>query len=317
MKNITKKAKVDINWKVSPYDYSKSKINDIVEKASKKYNISKEQIKVKPDFIMVDSGGKKISIEKDIIENIQDPSFQQKLFKEFIETNKIDGCDFNSIKDIDNEINSEINYKEYSKYKRLSIKWIKWDNFLSYGPDNIFNFDNLQNLVLLNGEPANQSGKTTFAVDLIHFLLFGKTSKAETLDKIFNKHLKEATNVNVEGCIVIDNEEYIINRILTRPSASKRTEKSKVSQKVEYFKVIGGIKEELTDYDIDNQQGESTQTTNKIIKDAIGKESDFNLMMSITESTLDAMIDEKPTERGKLLSRWIGLLPLEEKEILA
>lgn len=39
--------------------------------------------------------------------------------------------------------------------------------------------------------------------------------------------------------------------------------------------------------------------------------------MSITESNLDALIDKKDTERGRLLSRWIGLLPLEEKDALA
>ena len=39
--------------------------------------------------------------------------------------------------------------------------------------------------------------------------------------------------------------------------------------------------------------------------------------MSITESNLDALIGMKETERGRILSRWIGLLPIEEKDTLA
>ena len=49
--------------------------------------------------------------------------------------------------------------------------------------------------------------------------------KVQTLDKIFNKHLIDAVNANVEGCIEIDGEDYIIKRVLTRPSLSRRTEK--------------------------------------------------------------------------------------------
>ena len=35
-----------------------------------------------------------------------------------------------------------------------------------------------------------------------------KTEKAEIQSKIFNKHLPEASNVVVEGCINIDGEDY-------------------------------------------------------------------------------------------------------------
>ena len=44
---------------------------------------------------------------------------------------------------------------------------IKFDNFLSYGENNFFDFTKLNGMVLLNGEPANQSGKTTFALHAI------------------------------------------------------------------------------------------------------------------------------------------------------
>lgn len=314
MLKIGQKARINIHWKVSPYDFSKEKLNRVIAKASKKYGIPREHVRITPEFITQTENGEKISLTSDIVSNIQDPRFQVKLFQDYLKLNNVDNYDFELIKKLDSEINGKIDYKVYDKYRRFSIKWIKWDNFLSYGSNNVFDFRSLRGLVLLNGD--NQSGKTTFAIDLIHFLLFGKTPKVPVLEKIFNKHLPEAVNVNVEGCLEIDGEDFVIKRVLTRPSLSRRTERSKTSQKVEYYKIVGENRQELTEY-IDNQQEENSVQTNKKIKEAIGREDDFDLVMSITESNLDALIDKKDTERGRLLSRWIGLLPLEEKDALA
>lgn len=316
MITIGNKSKIKVKWKVSPYDFSAEKIKTVQSKLSKKYSIPRDNVKVLPEFVLVDSDGKNVSVSHDVINNIQNPEFQLSLFKEYLIENKIQDCDFEFIKKIDAEINSKINYDVYDKFRRYSIKWIKWSNFLSYGEDNYFDFSTLKGLNLLNGEPANQSGKTTFAIDLLHFLLFGRTDKSSTQDKIFNKHLPEATEVIVEGCIVVDGEEYIIKRRLTRPSLPKRSVKSKTIQKVEYYKIVGGSVEELADY-VDNQQEENNIQTNKSIKEIIGNEDDFNMIICTTSANLDELIEKKETERGRLLSRWIGLLPIEQKDSIA
>ena len=316
MIEIGSKSKLKVKWSVSPYDYSPDKVREIRSKLSKKYNIPRDSIKVEPELRLLSDTGAELSVANDVISNIQDPEFQVKLFKEFIELNGIEDCDFDKIQEIDAEINAKIDYDVYDKFRRYSIKWIKWSNFLSYGEDNEFDFSDMKGLVLLNGEPANQSGKTTFAIDLLHFLLFGKTSKAATLEKIFNRHLPKATEAYVEGCITIDGTDYVIKRTLSRPQLSKRTPKSKTTQKVEYYKIVKGEREELYDY-IENQQEENGIQTNKAIKETIGKEADFDLIMSVTEDNLDDLVKQKETERGRMLSRWIGLLPIEQKDTLA
>lgn len=315
MIDVREKSKINIHWNVSPYDYNKEKEKSIIAKVSKKYNLPKERIKVIPEFLMIDEKGDKISLNNDVIQNIQDPQFQLKLFETYLKTSNIVGYDFELIKKIDAEINEKIDYKVYDKYRRYSIKWIRWDNFLSYGASNYFDFTSISGLTSLSG--ANQSGKTTLSIDLIHFLLFGKTEKVPTQDKIFNKHIPEATSVVVEGCINIDGVDYIIKRTLSRAALARRTEKSKTTQKVEYYKVVGDKMEELEEYEIDNQQEENGIQTNRAIKEAIGVESDFDLIMSVTERTLDDLVEKKEADRGRLLSRWIGLLPLEEKDKLA
>ena len=316
MIEINKKSKLHFHWKVNPYDFSKEKENTLITKISLKYGVPKANIKIIPEFIMINNDGEKVSIATDIISNIQDPHFQLKLFNEYLVVNGIKDYDFDLIKKIDNEINANINYELYDKYKQYSIKWVKWKNFLSYGDDNFFDFTHLNGIVLLNGEPANQSGKTTFAIDLLHFMLFGKTSKAATQEKIFNKHLPDTTEVVVEGCINIEGNDYIIKRTLKRPSLAKRSSRSKTIQKVEYYRIVGGELEELEEY-IDNQEDESSIKTNKVIKEAIGNESDFDMIICATSSNLDELIEKKETDRGRLLSKWIGLLPIEEKDELA
>lgn len=315
MIDIRSKSKVKVHWNVSPYDYSKEKLNTIQAKISKKYGISKDRVKVVPEFIIENDGVK--SVSNDVIQNIQDPQFQLKLFRDWLDLNKVEDYDFELIKKIDAEINGKIDYQVYDKYHRYSIKWLRWSNFLSYGADNYFDFSDIGHLVLLSSNPSNQGGKTTFSIDLIRFLLFGSVSRYKTQDKFFNKHLQDATVMSVEGCVSVDGTDYVIRRTLSRPSIERRTQKSKTTQKVEYYKIIGDTLEKLEDVDVDNLQGESTSQTNKVIKESIGNEDDFDLIMSVTDSTLDELVKKKDTERGRLLARWIGLLPLEEKDALA
>ena len=316
MIDINPKNKIKVHWNVSPYDYTKDKEKEIISAIAKKYTIPRDRVTVAPNFVTLNSNGDSESITNQVIENIQDPAFQQKLFMEYLKVNDIKDYDYEFITAIDKDINDRIDYQVYDKLRKFRIKWIKFDNFQSYGSGNCFDFSNLHGLVLLNGEPANQSGKTTFAVDLFHFLLFGKTSKAKVQEDIFNKYLANETSVVVEGCFNIDGEDYIIKRTLSRPKLDKRTAKSKVTQKVEYYRVVGDNKEELDDF-VEIETGEDTRSTNKIIKESIGREEDFDLIMCITGSNLNSLIDEKPTDRGRLFSRWIGLLPLEAKNELA
>lgn len=311
-------SRVVIKWNVLPMDYSREKEHEIISKMSNKYGISKENIKVEPYFISKNENNEIVPYSNDIINNINDIAFQRQLFKEYIKERGIENCEFEKLVEIDNVINSLVDYDKYEKHRKYTIKWIKWSNFMSYGPDNFVDFSNFKGLTLLTSTPSNQGGKSTFCVDLVRFLLFGKVTSREsdwTLSKVFNKHLPEATEVSVEGCIMIDGEDYIIKRVVSRPSLNKRTNKSKVTQKINYYKIINNEYFDLIDEE--NQQGISNVRTNQIIKEAIGNERDFDMMICVNSDNLKGLISLKETERGRLLSRWIGLLPLEEKDKIA
>ena len=200
---------------------------------------------------------------------------------------------------------------------KYSINWVKWSNFLSYGVDNFFDFRTLKGLVLLNGEPANQSGKSTFAYDLIHFLLFGKTrsGKADTLDQYFNKYMPECNEVSVAGSITVNGEEYQIFRTLTKPAKTKKA-KFTVTSKVQYFHVLAGDNmEELQDSE--NASLENNVKTNQVIKEAIGDEKDFDLTVFANSDNLKSLIALKDADRSRTFDKWTGLDIISEKESAA
>lgn len=293
-------------------DFNEQKKQSLRKEISEKYGVPVKNVEINFVPITIDENGDKISLASDIITNIQDPKFQQSLFKEFLEIKKIEDIDFDKLIDIDKRVNAFIDFDTYSKYKPYKIKYLKWDNYLSYGKGNYFDFTKLKGLVLLTGQPENTSGKTTLAIDLLRFALFGKAEKSPTLDSVFNTYLEEETEVKVEAGIEIEGCDYVIRRTITRPALKKRTAKSKAKQKVEYFRLINGDYEE-----IENCEGESGTQTNNIIRETVGNVEDFDLVISATAYSLGNLLRMGQTDKGKLFSRWLGLMSIEEKEKIA
>lgn len=298
--------------KMLQIDYNDKKKEALRHIIAEKYGVPVKQVEVNFIPITVDENGEKMSLASNIINDIQDPKFQVHLFEEYIKLKNIEDVDMEDIKKIDSQVNAYVDFDSYSKFKSYKIKYMKWDNYLSYGKGNYMDFTKLHGLVLLNGMPENMCGKTTFAIDLLRFALFGKADKSPTLDSVFNIFLPEETEVMVEAGIEIDNVDYVIRRTITRPALKKRTNKSKCKQKVEYFKLINGNYEL-----IENCEAESTQQTNNIIRESIGSVEDFNLVISATAYSLGDLLRMGQSDKGKLFSRWLGLMSIEKKEEIA
>lgn len=312
VKNILPTDKIVVDLEMLQIDNNDQKKDAMRQEVATKYGIPLKNVEVNFIPITVNDKGEKISLASDIIDNIQDPKFQKELMKQYIEVYGIEDVNFDDIDTIDNQVNAFVDFDQYSKYRNYKLKYVKWSNYLSYGPDNYFDFTKLHGMVLLNSEPANQGGKTTFAIDLLRFALFGKAKKSPTLDSVFNIYQPEATEVVVEAGIEIEGVDYVIRRTVTRPALKKRTAKSKCKQTVEYYKVINGEFET-----IENCEGESSTQTNNIIKESVGNIEDFNLVISATAKNLTDLIEMGQTDKGRLFSRWLGLIPIEMKESIA
>lgn len=149
------------------------------------------------------------------------------------------------------------------------------------------------------------SHNTTLTVDAIKFLFFGKTTKTDKNEEVFNQ-FNEEKDLVVRGMINIEGEDdLIIERRLERKP--KRKGGWNVTNKLSYYRILpDGEEEELND--------EDAKKTTEVIKETVGTENDFDLVVLATSKNLDNLIDSTSGESGKLLTRFIGLEVLSEKE---
>lgn len=313
--DIGKDAKVRIVWNVNQMDYSKEAERSIISKFASKYGISEKNISVERD---ITEGNSIEDLNSKNIKNINEPAFHQELCRDYITQKAYEDISVDEILKIDSQINASIKFDKFTSNSRYSVKWIKWSNILSYGKDNFFDFTKLRGIVNISGTPANQCGKTTFAYDIIHILLFGHTNpeRAATNSDLFNYNpeFDTETEAYIEGCLNIDGCDYIIKRAYKRPAKSKKEIRT-VTSKTYFYKVASdGNYEELDDYQAENLSEANTQKTNKVILDTIGNEKDFDLIISANGKDLEDLITLKTTDRGNLLTRWTGLSVIMEKE---
>jgi len=298
-------AKIKVYWDDSPENYSRESRNRVKKYFSTKYGIPPQSVNVVYRPVKINKSGEVIQIDGATIDNIMNSSHQRELFKEWL-TRENKDVDFTRIVALDNKVNSELNIDlEEKMHRKYRLKWLMINNFLSYGEGNFFPVDKFKGFTVVNSNPANQGGKTTLTIDAVKFLFFGKTTKTDKNEEVFNTY-NDSEEMTVKGLIEIEGEEdIIIERLLTRKP--KRKGGWNISNKLSFYKLLpDGEEEELNEAD-------AIKTT-QLIKDTVGTESDFDLVVLATSRNLDSLIDSTAGESGKLLTRFIGLEIIALKE---
>jgi DNA repair exonuclease SbcCD ATPase subunit len=111
--------------------------------------------------------------------------------------------------------------------------------------------------------------------------------------------------VSVKGEVIIDGDEYIIVRNIERKKS--KAGDWNVKTELDFFK-------KLSDGSLMNFTGEQRRETEAFIKTSIGSKEDFLMTILTTATNLEDLIDSKPTARGQVLSRFMGLEFLKRKE---
>jgi DNA repair exonuclease SbcCD ATPase subunit len=149
------------------------------------------------------------------------------------------------------------------------------------------------------------SHNSTMAIDLLLFLFFNTTTKGTTASKMFNL-FRDKNEVSVKGTVNIDGVDYIIERNVIRKLKRNSTEYTTRTD-LHFYRI-------LPDNTIENLEGEQRRETEEFIKKSIGSVDDFLLTIIADGDNLEDIIHTKPTEKGKILSRFIGLEIIEDKE---
>jgi len=148
------------------------------------------------------------------------------------------------------------------------------------------------------------SHNSVLSVDLPLFLFFNETTKTTKSEEIFNR-FTDKNKVLVKGEIIIDGDEYVIVRQIERKKS--KSNEWNVKTELDFYK-------KLSDGSLQNFTGEQRRETEKFIKSSIGSKEDFLMTILTTSSNLEELIDSKPTARGQVLSRFMGLDFLKKKE---
>lgn len=292
---------IKVTWQDTPENFTAEKIRRVKSYFQKKYNTKNIQIVTKTVSNIEETKLKSL----DISENISDNDYQKTLMKDFVEENNID-VSFERLNSLDNKVNEEFLRVNGSKikYNKWFIKKVEFSNFLSYGNDNIIDFTDLPGITVVESTPKNFGGKSTATVDLLMFLFFNKTTKTKTNIEIFNR-FTDVDDVYVKGYVSIDGDDYVIERITNRKKG--RSGDYTVTNKLEFYK-------QNIDGTIENLNGEQRRETEEFITSAIGTEEDFLSTILTTGYNLEELIESKPTARGQILTKFLGLETLKQKE---
>ncbi|HUS50302.1 MAG TPA: hypothetical protein VMZ91_09050, partial [Candidatus Paceibacterota bacterium] len=230
----------------------------------------------------------------------------RKLFKEWLTINNVD-VDWDRLLRLDDKVNEKLSQERDTdyRYRNWYIKELEWSNFLSYGDGNKISFKELEGLTVITSDPLNMGGKTTLALDLLLFLFFNTTTKGNTAIKMFNL-FRDKDEVSVKGKVSIDGVDYIIERIVTRKLKRNGIDYNTRTD-LSFYRI-------LPDNTIENLEGEQRRETEEFIKKSIGSVDDFLLTIIADADNLENIIHTKPTEKGRILSRFIGLEVIEDKE---
>lgn len=295
---------IKVEWEDTPENLTQERIKRVKTYFEKKYNST--NVKLVTKILSNNSNTKLQSL--DASDNILDPQYQKNLIKDFIKENKI-AVKWEMIDRLDNRVNGEIDKLNQNKvrYNKWFIKRVEFSNFLSFGDDNVINFTELDGITVIESTPKNFGGKSTSTVDLLMFLFFNSTTKTKTNAEVFNK-FRDVDYVKVKGYVTIDGEDYVIERNVSRKK-SKAGEYT-VKNELEFYKIS-------EDGTVNNLSGEQRRETESFITTAIGTEEDFLSTILTTGNNLEELIDSKPTARGQILTKFLGLESLKQKEEVA
>jgi DNA repair exonuclease SbcCD ATPase subunit len=290
---------VQVVWEDSAENFTQEKIKSVRHYFQKKYLTTNVNVITKTKV------SEETTHNVDISFNILDENYQLELVKSYLKSkSKEEYLDeiikLNSV--VDNKL--ILSQTEATPFKRWYIKNIEFSNFLSYGENQKIDFEQCSGIGVVESNPPNFGGKTVLTVDLLLFLFFNETTKTSKAEEVFNR-FTDKNQVKVKGEIIIDGDEYIIVRNIERKKA--KSGEWNVKTELDFFK-------KLSDGSLLNFTGEQRRETEAFIKMSIGSKEDFLMTILTTATNLEDLIDSKPTARGQVLSRFMGLDFLKRKE---
>ena len=221
--------------------------------------------------------------------DVQNPDFQYELIEDYLGRNHIvDEKTLLKIKDINDELNSDLPDEDVNRNIFWKIKKFEWSNMFSYGEDNVIDFTKLNGIIGMFA--PNASGKSSL-LDAISFCLFDTCSRTIRADRVLNNKKK---TFECKIHLVIDDVDYFIER------KAKKAKNGHVKVNVDFWMIDDSD-------EIVSLNGDQRRTTNLNIKRVIGTYDDFVLTALSLQNNSTVFIDKTQKERKDLLAQFMGM----------
>ena len=159
---------VQVIWEDTPENVSQERIKSVKQYFQKKYNTTNVNVITK--IRTVDEGTMQ---SVDVSTNIMDKNYQVELVKSFLKSKNYDEYT-EKVLELDSAVENRIlsTSEEVGSFKKWYIRKIEFSNFLSYGENQVLDFEKCNGITVIESNPPNFGGKTVLTVDLLMFLFF-------------------------------------------------------------------------------------------------------------------------------------------------
>lgn len=265
--------------------YDVNAYTPIINKIKNKYNIIECRVETTNDALTT-SSNKCITDEY----NVFDIDNQNKLIVDFLKQYNLSSDVINQIKELNQEINSELNITD----NRYRVTWnpikFEFSNMFSYGEHNVIEFGNLHGTYGVFA--PNASGKSSI-FDAILYCIFDKCSRTSIASEVMNN---TKNSFKCKLTFELNNEIYVIERSAQRKSHDSK--KAPVS--VNFYKYD-------SDNNIVNLNGEKRSDTNNKIRSLLGEYEDFILTAFATQNNNSGFVYMTQKQRKELLSYLLNI----------
>jgi len=145
---------IQVIWEDTPENFTQERLKSVKQYFQKKYNSTNINVITKVKTL------EEIQQTIDVSVNIMDKNYQKELIKSLMESKGQD-LYYEQVMNIDSAVENRmlINEVEITPFKRWYIKKIEFSNFLSYGDNQVIDFDKCNGITLVESDPPNFGGK--------------------------------------------------------------------------------------------------------------------------------------------------------------
>lgn len=143
---------IQVVWEDSADNFTQERIKSIRSYFSKKYNSTNVNVLTKVKTT------EDVKQTVDVSVNIMDRNYQLELFKELLKQKGQEKL-FDDVLKLDNIVESKLSSEDIQAFKKWYIKKIEFSNFLSYGENQVLDFEKCNGISVVESNPPNFGGK--------------------------------------------------------------------------------------------------------------------------------------------------------------